>query len=312
MKLYSFEVDSVHHLGADGGQQLIDLNVAYGVLPAEKRGTDGIPHLPSDMVSFLHLGKPAVEAARRAADFAMSKTYSADIARATRDWATVRILAPIPRPGKILCAGVNFTSHLKENPNAKLPDSPRIFAKLPSVVIGTRDAIVHPFLTRQLDYEVELAAVVGRKMRFVSRAEALDYIVGYTILNDVSARDVQSKDNQITLGKNFETFAPMGPCMVTADEFTNPGAAHLRTLVNGEVRQDGSTVDWIFPVEELLSFLSQFMTLEPGDIVSTGTPAGVGMFRDPPVFLQPGDLVALEIDGIGRLENRVVKETKES
>ncbi len=307
MKLYSFELDGVLHLGIEGNGRLIDLNLAYERLAAE-RIDSAMPHLPSDMVAFLQLGEPAIEAARRTAEFVMEQTASSDVAVLTRDWEQVKILAPVPRPGKILCAGVNFKSHMQENPNAKLPDSPRIFAKLPSVVIGSGDPIVLPALTQQLDYEVELAAIIGRKLRHISEKAALDYVAGYTILNDVSARDVQSKDNQITLGKNFDTFAPMGPCLVTTDEFKAPGQARLRTFVNGELRQDGSTADWIFPLEQLLSFLSQIMTLEPGDIVSTGTPAGVGLFRQPPVFLRPNDLIMLEIDGIGHIENRVVPE----
>ena len=136
----------------------------------------------------------------------------------------------------------------------------------------------------------------------------MDCVAGYTILHDVSARDVQFKDNQITLGKNFDTFCPMGPCIVTKDEMPNPGNVPLRSLLNGKVMQDGTTADWVFPLPELLSRLSQVMTLEPGDVVSTGTPAGVAVFRKPQIFLQPGDMVRLEIEGIGVLENPVVNE----
>jgi 2-keto-4-pentenoate hydratase/2-oxohepta-3-ene-1,7-dioic acid hydratase in catechol pathway len=145
-------------------------------------------------------------------------------------------------------------------------------------------------------------------MRHTPEKEVMGSIAGYTILHDVSARDVQFKDNQITLGKNFDTFAPMGPCLVTADELPNPENLRLRTLLNGQVMQDGSTRDWVFPLPKLLSVLSQVMTLEPGDVVSTGTPAGVGAFRKPPIFLKPGDRVVMEIEGVGRLENPVAEE----
>jgi 2-keto-4-pentenoate hydratase/2-oxohepta-3-ene-1,7-dioic acid hydratase in catechol pathway len=144
-------------------------------------------------------------------------------------------------------------------------------------------------------------------MKRVSEAEAMEHIAGYTILHDVSARDVQFKDNQITLGKNFDTFCPLGPCIVTRDQLPNPGKVKLRSFLNGKVMQDGSTADWVFPLPTLLSFLSGIMTLEPGDVVSTGTPAGVGVFRKPQVFLKPGDVVRLEVEGVGVLENPVGK-----
>jgi 2-keto-4-pentenoate hydratase/2-oxohepta-3-ene-1,7-dioic acid hydratase in catechol pathway len=218
------------------------------------------------------------------------------------------LLAPIPRPGKILCSGVNYRSHVDENPNARLPDEPFFFAKLPSAVIGPGEPIVHPRITQQLDYEVELAIVIGSTMRRTVPEQVMQHIAGYTLLHDVSARDVQFKDNQITLGKNFDSFCPLGPCIVTADEVANPGNVRLRTYLNGRVMQDGTTRDWLFPLPRLLSFLSHVMTLEPGDVIGTGTPAGVGLFHKPPVFLQPGDKVAIEGEGIGRLENPVVAE----
>jgi 2-keto-4-pentenoate hydratase/2-oxohepta-3-ene-1,7-dioic acid hydratase in catechol pathway len=166
-------------------------------------------------------------------------------------------------------------------------------------------------MTKQLDYEVEFAVVLGHRLHKATEQAAFDAIFGYTILHDVSARDIQFKapqHNQITLGKNFDTFAPIGPCIVTADELTDPTNLRLRTWVNGELLQDGSTSEWVFTLPYLLAFLSNVMTLEPGDIVTTGTPAGVGVFRNPQVFLKPGDMVALEVEGIGRLENPVVAE----
>ncbi len=186
-----------------------------------------------------------------------------------------------------------------------MPDDPFFFAKMPSTVIGPGTAILHPRSFGQVDYEIEFAVVVGRPMTSTAENEVMSHLFGYTILHDVSCREVQFKAQQITLGKNFDTFCPIGPCVVTTDELTAPDKVRLRTYLNGELMQDGSTADWIFNLPKLLSFLSQVMTLEPGDIVSTGTPAGVGLFRQPPRFLQPGDIVRLEADGIGALENPV-------
>jgi 2-keto-4-pentenoate hydratase/2-oxohepta-3-ene-1,7-dioic acid hydratase in catechol pathway len=281
MKLYTFEVNGQQRLGAEQNGRLVDLQTVAG-----------------DMLALVKAGPEALAAARRLLAQA-SESIPID---------QVRLLAPIPRPGKILCSGLNYRSHVEENPGAKLPDEPFFFAKMPSGVIGPGQPIVHPQRTRQMDYEVEFAVVIGRSMRNVSEAEVMDHIFGYTILHDVSARDVQFKDSQITLGKNFDTFAPMGPCIVTADEITDPARLRLRSWLNGQLMQDRTNEDWLFPLPKLLASLAEVMTLEPGDVVSTGTPAGVGVFRQPPVFLQPGDVVVLEIEGIGRLENPVVAE----
>jgi 2-keto-4-pentenoate hydratase/2-oxohepta-3-ene-1,7-dioic acid hydratase in catechol pathway len=225
--------------------------------------------------------------------------------RLTYAFEEVKLLAPIRRPGKILCSGINYRSHKEENPNATMPSEPFFFSKLPSCVIGPGEPIIKPAQTSQLDYEVEFAVVIGRGMKRTPENEVMDCIAGYTILHDVSARDVQFKDNQITLGKNFDTFCPLGPCLVTRDELPDPPHVRLRSFLNGKIMQDGSTADWVFSLPKLLSFLSHVMTLEPGDVVSTGTPAGVGVFRKPQIFLKPGDVVRVEIEGIGVIENPV-------
>jgi len=289
MRLYTFEIKGQQRLGAERDDRLVDL---LAVRPEDARLVD--------MLALLRGGFAALTAAKRAQrDAQVGQTYAL---------GDVRLLAPIPRPGKILCSGVNYRSHVDENPNARLPDEPFFFAKLPSAVIGPGEPIVHPRITQQLDYEVELAIVIGSTMRRTVPEQVMRHIAGYTLLHDVSARDVQFKDNQITLGKNFDSFCPLGPCIVTADEVANPGNVRLRTYLNGRVMQDGTTRDWLFPLPRLLSFLSHVMTLEPGDVIGTGTPAGVGLFHKPPVFLQPGDKVAIEGEGIGRLENPVVAE----
>lgn len=228
------------------------------------------------------------------------------LARAPRLPASeTTLLAPIPDPSKVLCSGINYRGHAAENPNAKMPDEPFFFAKLPSSVVGPDAAIPYPPRTRQLDYEVEFAAVIGKRLRRAREDEVMPAIFGYTLLNDVSARDVQFKDNQITLGKNFDGFAPIGPCIVTADAMTRPDAVRLRTRLNGRTLQDGSTADWLFSLERLIATLSQVMTLLPGDIVTTGTPAGVGLFQNPQVFMQPGDVIEIEAEGIGVLRNTI-------
>lgn len=216
-----------------------------------------------------------------------------------------RLLAPL-RPGKILCSGVNYRSHGDENPDAKMPEEPFFFAKLPNAVGGPGDPIVIPTPETKTDWEVELAFVIGKRAKKVAAAGAMAHVFGYTLLHDVSARDIQFKDAQITLGKNPDGFAPLGPEIVTKDELPDPGNVRLATYVNGEQRQAGSTSEWLFPIPVLIEFLTRIITLEPGDVVSTGTPAGVGCFRRPELYLQPGDEVTIEAEGIGRLTNPVV------
>ena len=304
MRLYTFIADGAARVGAERNARLIDLHA----VAAAAGDPDG--ELLSDMLTLIRGGEQAQAAARRA----LARAEAAGASRGRHvEYALdeVQLLAPLPRPGKILCSGVNYHSHQDENPGAVFPETPGFFAKLPNAVIGPGAPIVHPRLTEQLDYEVELAVVIGRAMRHTPEAAAMSCVWGYTILHDVSARDVQFKapaHNQITLGKNFDTFAPMGPCIVTADELADPASLRLRTYLNGALLQDGSNREWVFPLARLLAFLSEVMTLEPGDVVTTGTPAGVGVFRRPQVFLRPGDRVALEIEGIGRLENPVVAE----
>jgi 2-keto-4-pentenoate hydratase/2-oxohepta-3-ene-1,7-dioic acid hydratase in catechol pathway len=283
VKLYTFEQGGRERIGAERDGRLVDLTSAY----------------PGDLLRFIRDGESAAMSAARDAVAFSALTFGFD---------EVRLRTPLPRPGKILCSGVNYRGHLKENPAAKLPEEPFFFAKLPSAMIGPGDSIVLPRGSAQVDAEVELAVVIGRRMRHTPASEVMAGIFGYTILHDVSARDVQFRDQQITLGKNFDTFAPIGPCIVTKEEISEPDNVRLRATISGETLQDGTTRDWIFPLPELIAALARVMTLEPGDIVSTGTPAGVGYFRCPQRFLRPGDTCVLEIDGIGRLENPVLAE----
>lgn len=214
------------------------------------------------------------------------------------------LLAPI-RPGKILCSGVNYASHAEENPGATLPTEPFFFSKLPSAVIGPGSPIRIPRETTNADYEVELAMVIGKGGHRIPEEKALDHVFGWTILHDVSARDVQFKDVQITLGKNPDTFSPIGPEIVTADELGDWSTLRVSTTLNGKVMQDAETSTMLFTPARLIAFLTDLISLEPGDVVTTGSPAGVGCFRTPPVWLQPGDTVTVSVDRIGDLTNPV-------
>ncbi len=219
-------------------------------------------------------------------------------------FAALRSSAP-PRPGKIVAIGLNYEDHVRES-GMERPDSPIVFAKFATSLIGDDDPIlIDPKLSSAVDWEVELAVLVGRSMRRVAEADALDHVHGYTVANDVSARDLQFHDGQWVRGKSIDTFCPLGPRIVPASEIEDPQALGLRTRVNGEVVQDSNTSMMIFGVAELLSFCSHSFTLEPGDVVLTGTPWGCGAFMTPKRALRGGDVVEVEIDGIGRLRNPV-------
>ena len=221
-----------------------------------------------------------------------------------RALATLSLLAPIRRPGKVIAVGRNYREHAAEE-GAETPPLPIIFAKFPSSVVGDgADIAWRAADTGQVDYEAELAVVIGRTARDVPDAEALDHVLGYACLNDVSARDLQFGDGQWVRGKSLDTFCPFGPWITTRGDVPDPGRLRIRCLVNGEVRQDATTADLVHAVPQLVAYCSRFMTLDPGDVIATGTPGGVGVFRDPPVFLADGDEVAVEIEGVGRLVNR--------
>lgn len=215
---------------------------------------------------------------------------------------------PVPRPGKVICIGLNYRDHAAESGMA-VPESPVTFSKYPTAVIGPEKPIVLPAASSQVDYEAELAFVIGRRAKHVPIERAWEYVLGYTNLNDVSARDMQFADKQWQRGKSCDTFAPMGPAIVTREEVGDPHRLGIRLRLNGETMQDSSTSQLIFGVDHLVAFLSQTVTLEPGDVVATGTPPGVGFARKPPVFLKPGDVVEVEIDGLGVLRNPVVEES---
>ena len=211
---------------------------------------------------------------------------------------------PIERPRKIVCVGLNYRDHAEEQ-GAPLPAAPLLFAKWTTSLIGPGEPIVIPPITRQVDYEAELGVVIGTRTRNVAPEDALGAVLGYVCLNDVSARDLQFGDGQWTRGKSLDTFCPIGPELVEAARIPDPQALAIRAIVNDEVLQNSSTSQMIFGVAEIIAHISQAITLEPGDLIATGTPAGVGAFRNPPIWLRPGDEVTVEIEGVGSLTNPV-------
>jgi acylpyruvate hydrolase len=221
--------------------------------------------------------------------------------------ADVELLAPVPRPGKVICIGLNYRDHAEES-NMPVPKSPVSFSKYVTSVTGPDAPVYLPPSSQKVDYEAEMAVVIGRRAKRVSRDQALDHVLGYTNFNDVSARDFQFSDGQWQRGKSCDTFAPIGPAIVTTDEIPDPHGLRIQLRLNGETMQDSTTQQLIFGVDVLVSFISQTVTLEPGDIIATGTPPGVGFARKPPVFLKPGDVMEVEVEGLGVLRNRVMAE----
>ena len=213
--------------------------------------------------------------------------------------------APVPRPGKLICIGLNYRDHAAES-NMAIPERPVIFSKFPTCVIAPGEPVVIPSTSHQVDYEAELAVVIGRRAKNVKASRAIDYVLGYTAFNDVSARDFQFADGQWQRGKSCDTFAPMGQTIVTTDEIADPHKLSIKLVLNGQTMQDSNTDQLIFGVPELIEFLTESITLEPGDVIATGTPPGVGFARKPPVFLKPGDQMEVLIEGIGGLGNPIV------
>jgi 2-keto-4-pentenoate hydratase/2-oxohepta-3-ene-1,7-dioic acid hydratase in catechol pathway len=248
------------------------------------------------MADLIAAGAPAVESLRGAVD-------PAAIAARGRPLVDAELLAPVPRPGKIVAIGRNYREHAIEE-GVEPPPAPLIFAKWPTAVVGTgADIRWDPALTAQVDYEAELAVVIGQQARRIDPADALAHVFGYTCLNDVSARDIQFGDGQWVRGKSLDTFCPMGPVLVTADEIGDPQDLAISCTVGDERVQEARTSAMYFGIAEIISYCSRSFTLEPGDVIATGTPGGVGVFRDPPRFLADGDRVVVEIERIGRLEN---------
>ena len=311
MRLVSYVRAGTTRVGVLVDDSVVDLAAAYAAIPCAQR--EGPADLPSDMMGLLALsdlgmaGVAQVVKLAAAAHAAGGKLVDVAGRGAEFPVGSVRLAAPVARPSKMICLGLNYADHAAETGNPK-PTIPILFPKFANTIIGTGEQIVLPAATAKPDYEVELAFVVGRVARNVPLERAYDYIAGYMILNDVSARDLQQETSQWLRGKTPDTFAPTGPWLVTRDEIPDPQTLDVKSWVNGELRQNSNTCQLIFNVPFLLHHISKTITLEPGDIVSTGTPSGVGMAFKPPKFLKAGDVVRLEITGLGVLENPVVAE----
>lgn len=307
MRLATFEVEGTQRLGAvidgDVAATIVDLPAAAAALAAEGRGPS-YP-LPDTMMELLQGGDSAMDAVRDVLDALAATPPRQASQRFEYPLDAVKLRAPLPVPGKILCIGQNYRDHVLEQ-NGKMPERPIIFAKFANTVIGPDDEIIYPTTTKTLDYEAELVVVIGRGGKHISRETAYDHVAGYMAGQDVTARDIQKGDGQWVRGKTQDASAPMGPYLVTRDEVPDPQALDIKLWVNGEIRQDSNTVNLIFDVPTLIAFISEGITLAPGDVIYTGTPPGVGAFRTPPAFLQVGDEVTLELTGLGRLTNHVV------
>jgi 2-keto-4-pentenoate hydratase/2-oxohepta-3-ene-1,7-dioic acid hydratase in catechol pathway len=294
------------HLGLLEGEHVLAF-APLARLASRTRGgkaRSAAAEIPDDLLSFIERGslsqaKAALALGRRLLATGKARGVAVPVSKA-------RLTAPIPRPRKnIFCIGRNYAEHAKES-GSNVPTVPVFFTKPPTCVVGPEAPVTHHAVTQALDYEVELAVVIGRRGRDIPVERALDYVFGYTIMNDVTARDLQRRHEQWFKGKSLDTFAPMGPAVVHRSLIADPQKLRLRMRVNGEVRQDASTSNMVFTVAQLISVLSAGMTIEPGDLLATGTPEGVGMGRTPPLWLKPGDVVEAEIDGIGTLRNRIV------
>ncbi|HZH61159.1 MAG TPA: fumarylacetoacetate hydrolase family protein [Metabacillus sp.] len=312
MKLVSFTREGVTRIGSIENEVIVDLNLSYQML-LESEGKlrakqIAAAYVPEEMTEFLQGGKESIEEAKRAISYALHKKEDRG-RKLVFQRNEVKIEAPVPAPGKMICVGHNYREHIMEM-GRELPAFPVVFAKFANTVVGPQDDIPFYPISDQLDYEAEFAFVIGQRARNVAQADALDYVAGYTIVNDVTYRDLQRRTLQWLQGKAVEGSAPMGPWLVTSDELQDPSGLDIVLTVNGEERQRSNTVNLVFSVQYLVEFLSNLMTLEPGDIILTGTPGGVGVARNPQVFLKDGDIVRIEVDQVGVLENKV-KQTAE-
>ena len=316
MRLVTFEAEGQQRSGlvaADGG--IVDLVQAF-VQAREARTIDSAVEDPMTVLDIISGGAPM----RAACDTILHNVNAGQFGSARRPVSDTTLLAPIPRPAKnVFCVGSNYRAHVTEANRAqkkqdKVPDHPVFFSKPPTAVVGPDAAIrFDPGISEKMDYEVELGVIIGKAGRDIPQAAAIDHIFGFTIINDITARDVQRRHGgQFLKGKGLDTSCPMGPQIVTLDELANFENLRISLQVNDDTRQDGNTGSMIFSIPRLLESLSEGMTLEPGDILATGTPSGVGYAMDPPAFLKGGDRVTCEIEGIGRLQNTVRDVSREA
>ena len=289
--------------GCVSGERVIDLTAVIATLPLPAVVAQrGLAPAVGSMLHLLYAGADGLASVRRAVNAAIA----AGVPDQHPLLSEVQLDAPVPRPGKVVAIGRNYADHAKET-GVQPFERPRIIAKLPSSVTGPGTVVRRPARVSKLDFEGELGVVIGSFVSNVPRTEALKTVAGYTILNDLSAREFQFDVSppQTTFAKSMDGFCPMGPWLVTADEVPDPQTLEIRSYVNDVQMQHGNTARMLFPVAQVIEYLSQFMSLEPGDVIATGTPAGIGAFRDPPVWLQPGDRLRIEISKVGTLEHSI-------
>jgi acylpyruvate hydrolase len=312
MRLVTFEYEGRTRLGAEQDGGVVDLNRGQALLLASGGVMDFQAQadevMPADMLGFLERWDQSLPKAKEVLAFAREEQRGGGpIVRALwHPMQAVRLRAPIHNPRKIICLGLNYSDHAKET-KQEIPPEPALFSKYASAIIGPEDPILLPSVSQEVDYEAELAFIVARRGRRISKAQALDHVAGYTVFHDVSARDYQIRKpgGQWMLGKTFDTFAPMGPALVTQEDLPNPHALDIKMTVSGEVLQSSNTKNLAFTIQDIVAYCSHVFTLEPGDVIATGTPGGVGFTRKPPRFLKEGDVAVVEIQGIGALRNPV-------
>jgi len=311
LKLVAFKINDEERIGVLKENIVIDLNLAHNLYLSERaEKTRGLDLFPSTILDFLRLGERAKSYASDLVAYAEAlrekRSGRVEHRRVVLNISELHILAPIRNPPKIICLGLNYRDHAEEG-RVALPEEPILFSKPSTAIVGPDDCVVYPKISSQVDYEIELAVVIGKEGRNISEADASSHIGGYTVLNDISARDIQFKDKQWFRGKSFDTFAPTGPCLVLSDQISDPHRLKIELRVNGEVRQSSTTANMIFKIPQIIAFISRVMTVQPGDIIATGTPAGVGFYAKPEKrLLKPGDIMEAEIEGIGVLRNMVV------
>ena len=314
MRLATFEVQGQDRIGAVTRRTVIDLNLAHDLYASELSGEkEDVPKaFPETMIDFLRLGEGIRGYASRleehVCELSEADPEGTRHRGVVRDVADIHVLPPVPAPSKIVCLGLNYRDHAEEA-HVPIPERPILFSKPSTAIVGPGDPVIYPRISSQVDYEVELAVVMGKKCRNIGESDAAAYIGGYTVFNDVSARDIQFSDKQWFRGKSFDTFAPTGPYLVLRDQVTDPHRLKMKLTVNGETRQNSTTENMIFKIPQVVAFISRVMTLQPGDIIATGTPAGVGFYSKPErKLLRVGDVMEAEIESIGLLRNRVASE----